>query len=73
MSELTHEQIREMTKAVLGRDIDPSEVETYRTRLPYLVRAKAALRDWAPRLADDEPATVHRLLNRARAMGGGRS
>jgi len=73
MSELTQEQIREMAKSILGREIDPSEVETYRTRLPYLVRAKQALRDWAPRLADDEPATVHRLLDRARATGGGRS
>ena len=61
MADPTTAELQDMARRVLGREVSPAEAEAYRTRLPYLARTRAMLREWTRRIGDCEPATVYRV------------
>jgi len=68
MKDPTTAELQAMARDSFGRTITEAEAESYRPRLPVLVRNVAILREWEGRLREWEPAAVFGFM--ARRDGG---
>ncbi len=58
MSEPSDDELREMARRLLGRDLDAEGGAVLRSRLRNMARVKALLADWEARLGETAPMTV---------------
>jgi hypothetical protein len=58
MSEPSDDELREMARRLLGRDLDAAGGAVLRSRLRNMARVKALLADWEARLGEIAPMTV---------------
>lgn len=58
MERPTTAELQAMARDIIDRDISATEAESYRARLPVVVRNVAILSEWEERLRDWEPAAV---------------
>ena len=58
MSEPSDDELREMARRLLGRDLEGEGGGVLRARLRNMARVKALLADWEARLGETAPMTV---------------
>ncbi len=58
MSDPSDDELREMARRLLGRDLDAEGGAVLGTRLRNMARVKALLADWEARLGETAPMTV---------------
>lgn len=56
--ELSDDELREMARRLLGRDLDGEGGAVLRARLRNMARVQALLADWEARLGETVPMTV---------------
>ena len=61
MTEPSDGELRQMARALFGRDIDAARMATFRARLAHMARVKALLEDWEGRLGESEPVTIYQV------------
>ena len=69
MAQASENELRDMARALFGREIEADKARSFRARLPVMARAKALLEDWDGRLGETEPASVYRLPSPAEGEG----
>ncbi len=58
MSEPSDDELREMARRLLGRDLEGEGGAVLRARLRNMARVRALLADWEARLGETAPMTV---------------
>ncbi|MFQ5994849.1 MAG: hypothetical protein ACE5K1_07120 [Acidiferrobacterales bacterium] len=61
MKQPSHKELQKLAQEAFGRDLSDVDVDTYKERLPGMVRTIDIIREWEDRLGETEPAAVHRV------------
>ncbi len=61
MRQPSRRELRKLAQETFGLDLNDVDVDSYKERLPGMVRTIDIIREWEDRLGETEPAAVHRV------------